>query len=96
MLSYFSEDLARNASRGVVNVVSDVKLLQGDLAEAWSERDVEYASVAMRFSLLDRTIERVSGRVVEGDDKHPTEATEVWTFMRSRGASWLLSSIQQA
>ena len=96
MLSYFSDDLARNASRGVVNVVSDVKLLQGDLSEAWSERDVEYASVAMRFSLIDRTVERASGRVVEGDATHPTEATEVWTFMRSRGASWLLSSIQQA
>jgi predicted lipid-binding transport protein (Tim44 family) len=96
MLSYFSEDLARNASRGVVNVVSDVKLLQGDLAEAWSERDVEYASVAMRFSLLDRTVERASGRVVEGDDKHPSEATEVWSFMRTRGGSWLLSSIQQS
>src|SRR5260221_443859 len=34
MLSYFSEDLAANASKGVVNRVSDVKLLQGDLAEA--------------------------------------------------------------
>jgi predicted lipid-binding transport protein (Tim44 family) len=96
MLSYFSEDLARNASRGVVNVVSDVKLRQGDLAEAWSERDFDYASVAMRFSLLDRMVDRASGRVVEGDAEHPTEATEVWTFMRSRGGSWLLSSIQQA
>jgi hypothetical protein len=27
MLSYFSEDLTQNASRGVVNRVSDVKLL---------------------------------------------------------------------
>src|SRR6516225_7910909 len=35
MLSYFAEDLAQNASRGVVNRVSDVKLLQGDLADAW-------------------------------------------------------------
>jgi predicted lipid-binding transport protein (Tim44 family) len=96
MLSYFGEDLARNASRGVVNVVSDVKLLQGDLAEAWSEHDVEYATVAMRFSLLDRTIERASGRVVEGDDKNPSEATELWTFMRTRAGAWLLSSIQQA
>lgn len=35
MLSYFAEDLAENTSRGVVNRISDVKLLQGDLAEAW-------------------------------------------------------------
>ncbi len=49
MLSYFSEDLAQNASRGLVNRVSDVKLLKGDLAEAWREGDAEYATVAMRF-----------------------------------------------
>jgi predicted lipid-binding transport protein (Tim44 family) len=96
MLSYFSEDLARNASQGVTNVVSDVKLLQGDLSEAWREGDAEYATVAMRFSLIDRMVERASGRVVEGDATHPTEATELWTFMRARGGSWLLSAIQQA
>jgi predicted lipid-binding transport protein (Tim44 family) len=95
MLSYFAEDLAKNASRGVVNQVSDVKLLQGDLAEAWREGDVEYATVAMRFSLVDVTVERLSGRVVEGDE-HPTQVTELWTFMRSRGGGWVLSAIQQA
>ena len=44
MVSYFADDLAGNASRGVVNRVSDVKLLQGDLSEAWREGDVEYAT----------------------------------------------------
>jgi len=56
MVSYFSEDLAENASRGVVNKVTDVKLLQGDLSEAWREGNAEYASVAMRISLVDQTI----------------------------------------
>ncbi len=95
MLSYFSEDLARNASRGVVNRLSDVKLLQGDLAEAWREGNTDYATVAMKFSLVDQMVERTSGRVVEGDD-HPQVATEVWTFRRERGGNWLLSAIQQA
>lgn len=31
MLSYFSEQLAGNASRGLINRVSEVKLLKGDL-----------------------------------------------------------------
>jgi predicted lipid-binding transport protein (Tim44 family) len=95
MVSYFTQDLQANNSRGVVNKVSDVKLEQGDLAEAWREGDTDYASVAMRFGLVDKTIERASGRVVEGSDR-PTEATEVWTFVRPRGASWELSAIQQA
>lgn len=95
MLSYFSEDLAQNASRGVVNKISDVKLLQGDMSEAWSEGATEYATVAMRFSLVDQTVERASGRVVEGDAS-PVEVTELWTFMRTHGGKWLLSAIQEA
>src|SRR5919198_781483 len=93
LLSYFSEELAANASKDVVNRVSDVKLLQGDLAEAWREGDTDYATVAMRFSLKDEMLERESGRVLEGG---PDEATEIWTFMRVRGGHWLVSAIQQS
>jgi predicted lipid-binding transport protein (Tim44 family) len=93
MVSYFAEELAANSSKGVVNRVSDVKLLQGDLAEAWREGDTDYVTVAMRFALNDQTVDRASGRVIEGG---PEEATEVWTFMRVRGGNWLLSAIQQA
>jgi len=95
MVSYLAEQLAQNANRGVVNKVSDVKLEQGDLAEAWREGDTEYATVAMRFSLVDRTLDRASGRLVEGSDARDT-ATEVWTFRRARGGQWMLSAIQQA
>ncbi|MBV9954394.1 MAG: TIM44-like domain-containing protein [Pseudolabrys sp.] len=93
MLSYFADDLAANASRGVVNRVRDVQLLQGDLAEAWREGATEYATVAMRFSLDDRVVDRSTGREIEGG---PQEATELWTFMRSRGGHWILSAIQQS
>jgi predicted lipid-binding transport protein (Tim44 family) len=94
MLSYFSEQLAENASRGLSNKVTDVRLEQGDLAEAWREGGVEYATVAMRFALTDRMVERASGRTVEGGE--PGEVTELWTFMRASGGGWLLSAIQQA
>jgi predicted lipid-binding transport protein (Tim44 family) len=93
MVSYFSEQLAQNASRGMINRVSDVKLLQGDLAEAWREGDADYATVAMRFALNDSMVERASGRTVEGGS--PSEVTELWTFRRARGGDWLLSAIQQ-
>jgi predicted lipid-binding transport protein (Tim44 family) len=93
MLSYFSEQLAGNASRGLINRVTDVKLLQGDLAEAWRERDTDYATVAMKYALKDSMVERASGRIVEGGE--PSEATDLWTFMRARGGSWLLSAVQQ-
>ncbi|MGN6572729.1 MAG: TIM44-like domain-containing protein, partial [Pseudolabrys sp.] len=93
MLSYFSEQMSQNASRGLVNKVSGVRLEQGDLSEAWREGDSEYATVAMRFALTDSMIDRASGRVVEGG--HPDEVTEVWTFVRARGGAWILSAIQQ-
>ncbi len=37
MASYFAEELAENAKKGLVNKLSDVKFLQGDLSEAWRE-----------------------------------------------------------
>jgi len=94
MVSYFSKDLEENKARNDLNKVTDVKLLQGDLAEAWREGETDFASVAMKFSLVDKTTERTTGRLVAGSDT-PVEATEVWTFARRRGADWELSAIQQ-
>ena len=92
MVGYFDEELQGNASRGVVNRISDVKLLQGDLAEAWGEDRTDYATVAMRYALKDVTVERGSGRIVANGDP---EATELWTFQRQPGRGWVLSAIQQ-
>jgi predicted lipid-binding transport protein (Tim44 family) len=60
MLSYFAEELHANGKKGVRNEVSQAKLLQGDLAEAWRETDGEYATVAMRYSIIDATVEAAS------------------------------------
>ena len=98
MASYFAEELAANAKQGLVNRVSDVTFLQGDLSEAWREQQGEYATVAMRFSLIDTMADRVSGRIVSGDPTTPQQATEVWTFARRVGGTagdWKLSAIQQ-
>ena len=94
MVSYFERDLSENRARNVVNKVTNVKLLQGDLAEAWREGDTDYATVAMRFALTDKTVDRNSGATVAGSEQ-PGEVTEVWTFARRPGSSWELSAIQQ-
>jgi predicted lipid-binding transport protein (Tim44 family) len=99
MASYFAEELAGNAKKGLVNRVSDVKFLQGDLSEAWREEQGEYATVAMRFSLIDTMADRVSGKIVSGDLAAAQQVTEVWTFARHGGGGaddWKLSAIQQA
>ncbi|MDN4983854.1 MULTISPECIES: Tim44 domain-containing protein [unclassified Bradyrhizobium] len=94
MVSYFEQDLAQNRARNAVNKVTNVKLLQGDLAEAWREGETDYATVAMRFALTDKTVDRNTGAVVAGSEQ-PGEVTEVWTFARRPGSPWELSAIQQ-
>ncbi|WP_213738521.1 Tim44 domain-containing protein [Bradyrhizobium sp. dw_411] len=94
MVSYVTRDIADHKAQNLINTVTNVKLLQGDLAEAWREGDTDFASVALRYSLIDKTVDRATGRLVKGSDQ-PTEVTEVWTFLRERGAGWELSAIQQ-
>ena len=99
MLSYFAQDLADDKRKGTRCEVSNVKLLQGDLSEAWQEPGTDYATVAMRFSMIDVTLDRNTGRVISGDRNVPEEATEIWTFRRDHrtlAEGWKLSAVQQA
>lgn len=94
MAGYFNEQLSEQASRGLRNEVTDVRLDRGDLSEAWSENGRDYATVAMNFSMVDVTRD-ATGRVVDGNPGLRTTATELWTFVRAPGAQWLVSAIQQ-
>lgn len=100
MVGYFSEELSGKASRGVHNVVSNVKLLAGDITESWEEGDLQYATAYMKWSATDfmARLDRSPGAsdyVAGGDPNRPVESEEVWTFVRRRGGNWLLSAIQQ-
>jgi Tim44-like domain len=100
MLRRFSEELNRNSSRGVRNIVSGVKLLKGELTESWDEGDRQYATARLHWRALDYVLElgRSPGDadfVAGGDPRAPVEAEEMWTFVRQRGGPWLLSAIQQ-
>jgi predicted lipid-binding transport protein (Tim44 family) len=98
MAEEFAQELNANSRRGVVDKVSNAKLIQGDLSEAWQEPGAEYASVAMRYSVLNPIVDQATGRVVSGSATVPEEVTEVWTFQRRPGGTpqdWQLSAIQQ-
>jgi predicted lipid-binding transport protein (Tim44 family) len=100
MVSYFSEELTRNASQGGQNIVSDVRLLKGEITESWVEGDLQYATAYLQWSAIDYVVRlgRSPGQpdyLVSGDPKNPTEAEELWTFVRRRGGQWLLSAVQQ-
>lgn len=100
MLGWFSDELTRNTSQGVQNIVAGVHLLKGELTEAWEEGDLQYATALMRWRAVDYVVRL--GRspdegdpIVGGDPRTPVEAEEMWTFVRRRGGQWLLSAIQQ-
>ena len=100
MLGYFAEELTRNTSQGVQNIVSDVQLVKGELTEGWEERDLQYATAYMQWRAHDYVVRlgRAAGdpeAIVSGNPRVPVEAEEVWTFVRRRGSDWLLSAIQQ-
>lgn len=93
-MSYLAEELGENATNGVRNSVTDVRLLQGDIAESWREDNAEYATLAMRYSSIDAMLDRTTGKLVDGDDHKPSETVELWTFVRKPGSEWTLSAIQ--
>lgn len=98
MATGFAKELDQYDREGHLNKITGIKLLQGDLAESWREPGAEYATVAMRYSIVDSLVEKVSGRIVEGDGVTPHEVTEIWTFVRRPGETsegWKLSAIQQ-
>lgn len=96
IMSYLSEELSQNATRGLKSEVRDVELLQGDIAESWKEGSREYATVAMRYSMIQFLRDRDSDAIVEGSDSEPVESTEIWTFVRDHQDEWKLTAIQEA
>ena len=95
-MSYLAEELSQNATKGVRNDVSGTQLLEAEVAEAWSEGNADYATIAMQYHSIDILRDRTSGAVVEGDPTQLTRTTELWTFVRDSRNPWRLSAIQEA
>jgi len=100
MLSYFSTALAEQTSLDLANHVEDVVLLRAEVKETWTEDAIRYATIGLHWSARDYTVSLTKqrgepGYLIEGNEETPTEAGEVWTFMRYQNGKWLLSAIQQ-
>lgn len=94
-MGYLSEELGETATRGMKNEVADVRLLDGDVAEAWSENGQDYVTAALRYESRDTLRDRATGALVEGSED-ASESVELWTFVRSQGTDWKLAAIQAA
>lgn len=93
-MSYLAEEIGDNATQGLKNEVRDIHLVQGDVAESWSEGADEYATVALRYESIDVMRDRSTDALVSGDPDTLTESVEIWTFVRRNGGEWKVSAIQ--
>lgn len=98
IMSYLAEELSDNATHGRRNDVTGIRLIDAEVSEAWQEAGADYATIAMRYESIDITRDRATGLVLTGDPVRPSQATEIWTFVRPTGAwsSWKVSAIQEA
>jgi predicted lipid-binding transport protein (Tim44 family) len=99
VMSYLAEELSDNATHGRRNDVSETRLLDGEVSEAWSEDGKDYATIVMRYESIDVMRDRATGLPVSGEPHRPTETTELWTFVRQAGAwgsNWKVSAIQES
>jgi len=94
MAERYARQLNDKDLRGLRNQVSDVRLLQGDVSEAWSDGRRDYAIVSMKFSMTDATFDR-SGRLVDGSQTERLTVTEFWSFMRTPRTKWVVAAVDE-
>jgi len=95
VVSYLADDMAADSSKGVRNVIEDVRLLKGDIIESWTEGNRQFVTAAMTFTNKDYTLRLDNGGLVEGNPNSLVENTEAWTFMRVGNGRWLLSAVER-
>ncbi|WP_298670668.1 TIM44-like domain-containing protein [uncultured Sphingomonas sp.] len=96
IMSYLSEELSRNATHGLRNEVTDTRLIDAEVSEAWSEAGADYATIAMRYESRDVMRDRATGALAQGSRDALSETLEYWTFARGVDRVWKLSAIQEA
>lgn len=93
VLFYLSEQLSQNATQGISNEVTDIRLIDAEAFGAWHEANGDHAMIVMRYVSIDLMQSRHGrggrrlGRRAERDDR----ASDI--VCGSDGA-WKLSAIQ--
>jgi predicted lipid-binding transport protein (Tim44 family) len=86
-------DQLKNARQ--TNRVEQLDIRRAEVSEAWQERGQDYVTVFIAATMLDYTVDDVSGTVVSGSRTEPQSIEDYWTFARPVGNHpWRLSAIQ--
>lgn len=100
MFQNFAEIIEDNIQQGITNYISQIKLMNQELLDAWQEGNAKYAKVSLTWSALDYAVHNNlspndPNYVFDGSTTEPTIATEIWTFRKEGSGTWLLAEIQQ-
>lgn len=81
-------------SIGLVNRVEEIEI-RADITEAWQEKGQDYVTAYLAGSMLDYTVDEVTGTLAGGSRTVPSPVAAFWTFTRLAGLNpWMLSAIQ--
>lgn len=95
MLALLQEQCDQLRSARRTNRIERIDVRGTELTEAWQETGRDYATVEIRASLLDYTVDDTTGAVVEGSRSELQTVEEFWTFTRPVGTKpWRLAAIQ--
>lgn len=100
MFESFSQTLQENQRRGIINTVTNVRLLKQELQETWQDGNTTFARVALTWSAIDYAIDKTvpqdsPNHLIDGNMSQPSVATEVWTFKRDNNGPWALAEVAQ-
>lgn len=94
MYSALQAQCDRLQSARRANRVEEIEI-SAEITEAWQERGQDYVTAYIRGSIVDYTVDEVSGDLVDGSRTIPKGVEEFWTFTRPAGLNfWMLSGIQ--
>ena len=93
----FGKQIDTARAKGQMNKLENITVRSVEMTEAWQEQGRDYVTVRFLANLLDYTVDKTTGKVVDGSDSVPVKFEEYWTWVRSVGPNpWRLSAINQA
>ncbi len=96
MFEAFREQIEELRAKRQINKLESIAVRSIELTEAWQEQGLDYLTVRYLASLLDYTVDEISGKTVEGSDREPVKFEEFWTWIRPIGPNpWRLTAIHQ-
>lgn len=97
MYRILQTDVEKMKKEQKINKLQNIGIRSVDITESWEDSGQYFITARIIASLLDYTVDEVTGKVLDGSDKNPTTFEEYWTFSRLTGNNqWQLSAIQQA